>query len=144
MKILKQKIKEFAVNRNAIFFLFILFSAFGRNGISQTVFFQEQFEDTDFTSRDWYDNTNLILSDIEHIPGSNSSVEFHFLPGATTPTSGTAIRHLFTGTEEIYVSYWVKYSSDWEGSNMPYHPHEFLILTNENGDWNGPAYSRNI
>lgn len=134
--------KEFEVNRNTILFILIIISAFYRNGISQTVFFQEQFEDTNFTSRDWYDNTNLILSDIEHIPGSIRSVEFHFLPGATTPTSGLAIRHLFEDTEEVYVSYWVKYSSNWEGSNKPYHPHEFLILTNENGDWDGPAYTQ--
>ncbi len=154
MKILKLNTNELIVNKITYFVLLFYFLTiiFGKNATAQisdrnnnskdnTIFFQELFEDTDFSSRGWYDNTNLYLSNIEHIPGSNSSVEFHFLPGATTPTSGTAIRHLFTGTEEIYVSYWVKYSSNWEGSNMPYHPHEFLILSNENGIWDGPAYT---
>ena len=108
---------------------------------NDTIFFQELFEDTDFASRGWYDNTNIYLSNTEHIQGSNSSAEFHFLKGGTTPTSGSAIRHLFPETDEVYVSYWVKYSSNWEGSNKPYHPHEFLILTNENSIWAGPAYT---
>ncbi|MBC2714608.1 MAG: hypothetical protein HF978_04795 [Desulfobacteraceae bacterium] len=103
--------------------------------------FDESFEDANFTSRGWYDNTNLQLSTTEHIPGSTSSVEFHFLQGATTPTSGTASRKIFSDTDEVYVSYYVKYSANWEGSNKSYHPHEFLILTNKNGIWDGPAYT---
>ncbi len=106
-----------------------------------TVLFQEYFDDADFTSRGWYDNTDLQLSTTEHIPGSTSSVEFHFNQGATTPTSGSAIRKKFLETDEIYASYHVKYSSNWEGSNRSYHPHEFLILTNLDGDWIGPAYT---
>ena len=121
--------------------IFLFISIFEKEAVSQTIFFQELFEDTDFNSRGWYDNTNLQLSSTEHIPGSNSSVEFHFNLGETTPTSGGAVRHKFTDTDEIYVSYWVKYSSNWEGSNRSYHPHEFLIMTNENGDWDGPAYT---
>ncbi|MDY6878092.1 MAG: hypothetical protein SWK90_18060 [Chloroflexota bacterium] len=105
------------------------------------ILFQEYFDDTDFTSRGWYDNTNLQLSTTEHIPGSASSVEFHFNQGGTTPTSGSAIRIKFPETAEIYVSYHVKYSSNWEGSNRGYHPHEFLILTNLDSDWIGPAYT---
>jgi len=106
-----------------------------------TILFQEYFDDADFTSRGWYDNTNLQLSTTEHIAGSTSSVEFHFNQGATTPTSGSAIRRKFIETDEIYASYHVKYSSNWEGSNRGYHPHEFLILTNLDGDWIGPAYT---
>ena len=111
------------------------------SGVSGTIFFQEFFEDTGFGSRGWYDNTGLQLSTAEHIAGSNSSVEFHFNLGGTTPTSGGGIRHKFTDTGEVYVGYWVKYSSNWEGSNRPYHPHEFQILTNEEDDWAGPAYT---
>jgi len=106
-----------------------------------TILFQEYFDDADFASRGWYDNTNLQLSTTEHITGSTSSVEFHFHQGATTPTSGGAIRRKFPETDEIYASYHVKYSSNWEGSNRSYHPHEFLILTNLDGDWIGPAYT---
>jgi hypothetical protein len=103
--------------------------------------FQENFEDTNFVSRGWYDNTNLQLSTTEYIQGSTRSVEYRFLQGATTPTSGGAIRRLFTPTDEVYVSYWVKYSANYTGSNRPYHPHEFLLLTTENSNYAGPAYT---
>lgn len=105
------------------------------------VLLQEDFEDNNFSSRSWYDNTDLLLSTAEHIDGSTSSVEFHFLEGATMPTSGGTIRKKFTETDEVYVSYYVKYSSNWEGSNKSYHPHEFYLLTNLNSDWKGPASS---
>ncbi len=105
------------------------------------VLFEEPFEDTYFTSRGWYDNTGLQLSTEEHVPGSTRSVEFHFPLGATKPTSGGAMRMIFAETESIYVSYYVKYSANWEGSNKPYHPHEFQILTNVDHIWIGPAYT---
>lgn len=103
--------------------------------------FQEDFEDTNFASRGWYDNTNLQLSSTEHISGSTRAAEFRFLLNATTPTSGGAIRKKFQDTDEVYVRYYVKYSSNWTGSNRTYHPHEFLILTNLEGDYAGPAYT---
>ena len=64
-----------------------------------------------------------------------------FLQGAAGCSGGTPARHLFTGTDEVYVSYWVKYSANWTGSNRSYHPHEFMILTNLEGDYAGPAYT---
>jgi hypothetical protein len=110
---------------------------------SQHVFaaFMEDFENSNFSSRGWYDNTNPVLSRTETAPGSTSSVEFRFLQGATIPVRGGAMRRLFTGTDSVYVSYYVKYSSNWQGSNRNYHPHEFGILTTKDGSWIGPAYS---
>lgn len=109
------------------------------SGGAGTVLFSESFEDTNFTARGWYDNTNLQLSSTEHIPGSTQSLEFHFDQGATQPTSGGAVRKKFTETDQIYVSYYVKYNANWEGSNQSYHPHEFMILTNLDGDWSNLA-----
>src|SRR5437773_12580273 len=63
----------------------------------------------------------------------------HFTLGSTTPVAGGAARHLFAATPTLYVSYWVKYSSNWVGSGHPYHPHEFLILSDQDGDWDGPS-----
>jgi hypothetical protein len=105
------------------------------------ILFEETFEDAAFDTRGWYDNINLQLSTTEHIAGSTSSAEFHFVQGATKPTSGGAIRKKFSETEQIYVSFFIKHSSSWTGSNKSYHPHEFYILTNLDGDWTGPAYS---
>jgi len=108
---------------------------------AKDVFLEELFEDTNFSDRGWYDNTALILSEKEHIPGSKRSAEFHFKQGAKTPDSGSAIRHKFPETESVYVSFYVKYSENWEGSNKPYHPHEIYLLTNKDDAWAGPAYS---
>lgn len=110
------------------------------NGTSLPLF-TDSFDDTNFTARGWYDNTNLSLSTTEHINGSLASAEFHFFQGATTPTSGGAIRKKFTDTDEVYVKYSVKYSSNWTGSNKNYHPHEFMLLTNLDSDWSNLAYT---
>lgn len=119
----------------------ILVTVLAPSSGSTAVLFQEQFEDTNFSARGWYDNTGLQLSSAEHVPGSTRSVEFHFLTGGTTPTSGLAMRRKFTETESAYISFYIKYSSNWDGSNKPYHPHIFAMVTNVDGDWIGAAYS---
>jgi hypothetical protein len=96
--------------------------------------FQEKFEDADLASRGWYDNTMLKLSTQEHLPGSRSSVEYHFPGGAKVPEqSEDSIRKKFAESDSVYVSFYIKHSSNWIGSGMPYHPHEFYILTNIDG-----------
>ena len=105
------------------------------------ILFSESFDDTSLASRGWYDGGNVTVSTSEHIAGSIGSVEYHFNQGSSTPVSGQVIRKKFSETDSIYLSYHVKYSSNWEGSNKPYHPHEFYVLTNLEGDYAGPAYS---
>jgi hypothetical protein len=104
-----------------------------------TLLFAEDFEDTNLASRGWYDNTTVLLSTTEHVPGSNSSAQYRFFAGATQPTIGGTQRHKFTPTSSFYVSYYVKYSSNWVGSNKAYHPHEFLALSTLDGDYDGPS-----
>jgi len=101
--------------------------------------FQENFEDANLASRGWYDNTNVLLSTTEHIAGSTSSAEYRFLPAATSPTSGGSQRHKFTPSTSFYLSYYVKYSANWVGSNKAYHPHEFYALSTLDGDYDGPS-----
>jgi len=111
------------------------------NSYSQTVFFQESFDDNEVANRGWYDNTNISITTTEHISNSAGSAEFKFLKGAKTPTQGGGMRRLFTPSDEVFLSYWVKYSSNWVGSQKPYHPHEFSFVTTENDKWVGPAYT---
>jgi hypothetical protein len=106
-----------------------------------TLLFQENFDDANIASRGWYDNTRVELSSVEHIPGSTASAQYHWLRGASTPTSGNAQRHQFTPTGSVYVSYWVKYSANYVGSGQAYHPHEFYILSTLDGQWDGPSDS---
>jgi uncharacterized protein YjdB len=106
-----------------------------------TLLFQEDFENTSMSSRGWYDNTSVLLSTTEHIAGSVSSAQYRFLAGASTPTTGGAQRHKFTPSNSFYLSYYVKYSTNWVGSTKAYHPHEFYTLSNLDGDYDGPSQS---
>ena len=106
-----------------------------------TLLFQEDFENSNLASRGWYDNTSVLLSTTEHIAGSTSSAEYRFLSGATTPTTGGAQRHKFAPSSSVYVSYYVKYSTNYVGSGKAYHPHEFSILSTLDGEYDGPSQS---
>lgn len=103
--------------------------------------FEEPFEDTNYSSRGWYDSDGGALSSTEHISGSTKSFECRFPAGSQQCSGGTPGRILFQETDSVYVSYWIKHSTNWTGSNQPYHPHEFLLLTNQNGQWDGPAWT---
>jgi hypothetical protein len=48
---------------------------------------------------------------------------------------------LFTPTDSVCIDFWIKYSANYTGSNKPYHPHEFQILTTEEDTMAGPAYT---
>jgi Big-like domain-containing protein len=106
-----------------------------------TLLFQEDFENANIASRGWYDNTSVQLSTTEHIAGSTASAQYRFLSGATTPTTGGAQRHKFAPSSSVYVSYYVKYSTNYVGSRQAYHPHEFSILSTLDGDYDGPSQS---
>jgi hypothetical protein len=103
------------------------------------VLFEESFEDASLASRGWYDNTSVLLSTAEHVSGSVASAQYHWLQGATTPTTGGSQRHKFTPSSSVYISYYVKYSTNWVGSNHDYHPHEFYLMSNMDGDYDGPS-----
>jgi hypothetical protein len=104
--------------------------------------FQERFEDANLAARGWYGNTTPTLSAIEHVAGSAKSIEYKFMAGATTPTAGSALRRKFPASDSVHVSYHVKYSENWVGSQKPYHPHELHFLTTLNGEWHGLSFSR--
>ena len=105
------------------------------------ILFQEDFEDTLFESRGWYDHLSGTITTAEHIEGSTACFECKFLQGESGCEGGTPGRHLFDETDEVYLSYHVKYSSNYTGSNKPYHPHEFHFITTENGIYVGPAWT---
>jgi len=104
-----------------------------------TLLFQEDFENGSLASRGWYDNTNVLLNTTEHVAGSTSSAQYRFLAGETVPTTGGSQRHKFTASNSFYVSYYMKYSANWVGSNHSYHPHEIYVLSSLDGDYDGPS-----
>ena len=105
-----------------------------------TILFQEGFDDANLAGRGWYDNPNVLLSTTEHIANSTSSIQYTFMQGATSPTAGSALRKTFTPTDSIYLGHWVKYSTNWVGSQKPYHPHQFHFLTTFDGPWSGLSF----
>jgi hypothetical protein len=124
-----------------VFFIFGLnFHAFSPQAKAATLL-EETFDDSNFASRGWYDHPSTPISTAEHIPGSKASARYHWAPGATTPDNGSAMRHKFTPSNSVYVSYWVKYSANYIGSGQTYHPHEFYILTTIDPDFSGLAFT---
>lgn len=103
--------------------------------MAQNILLFEDFESGDFDAKGWYDGFPDHRTADEYKNGSYS-YECHFTPGATTTGAG---RHLFTPTDKIFMSYWVKYSSNYIGSGVGYHPHEWNILTAEDWIYQGPA-----
>ena len=120
----------------------VLFSGVISPAEGAVIFFEELFDDGSFAARGWYDgNKSFLLSTTEHIPGSVSSAEFHFLEGETSSTNGGARRKLFTLSDSVYLSLYIKHSTSWTGSNEDFHPHQFHFVTNMDSVWVGPAYT---
>lgn len=114
----------------------------GGGGPSLTVvdtLFTEGFDNASFAGRGWYDLGSPTISTAEKHGGA-ASLEARWNSGATTTSVGT-MRKLFTPTESLYVSYWVKYSANYEGSGQAYHPHEFTVLSSLDGDFDGPSFN---
>ncbi len=101
------------------------------------VFFQENFDDANLAARGWYDNTSVAITTSDHFGASGGSLLYHFALGATTPANGASIRHTFGPSSSMYVSYYVKYSSNWVGSAHTYQPHEFYALSSMDSAYQG-------
>jgi len=104
-----------------------------------TLLFSEKFDNASFASRGWYDGPNGTISTTEKAQGSASSFECAFAPGATSCTNGKPARHKHTASDTVYLSFWIKFSSNWVGSGKPYHPHMFHFLTDKDSDYVGPS-----
>jgi hypothetical protein len=100
----------------------------------------EGFEDLNWASRSWYDNTSHGLLATSGCYSGNC-LQWSWGQGATKPTNGSGVRKLFTPTEEIFFTYYVKVSSNWQGSQRNYHPHMIMLLSDYDGIYQGPAYA---
>ncbi|MFZ1676039.1 MAG: T9SS type A sorting domain-containing protein [Saprospiraceae bacterium] len=116
-------------------FILLVFSLYASLLPGQNILIFDDFESGDFAGKGWYDGFKDQRTTTEFKNGTHA-YQGHFAQGATTSGAG---RHLFTETDKVYISYWVKYSANWIGSGVAYHPHEWSFLTNEDWIYQGPA-----
>lgn len=107
---------------------------------SANLLFSEDFENTSFSSRGWYDGGTTGITTSESQSGTHAA-QFSFTSGATSPSSpyAGAMRKLFTPTESLYVSFYIKFATGWQGSQQAFHPHMFFVLSDLDGDYQGMA-----
>jgi hypothetical protein len=98
-----------------------------------TTLFTESFEDKNLSARGWYDNTShgTIVSGGQ----SGNCLQWEWGVGQTSPANGGAVRKKFTATDNLYVSFYVKFQSAWRGSQKSYHPHMIYIPSNLDPDY---------
>ncbi len=114
-------------------------ASFAKQGSSAgTLLLYEGFEDLNWSSRSWYDNTRHGILATSGCYSGNC-LQWSWDKGATIPTNGAGVRKLFSPTEEIFFTYYVKVSSNWQGSGLPYHPHLIMLLSDHDALYQAPA-----
>lgn len=110
----------------------------GGGGVGGVALVDEPANDGDFNGRGWYDG-QLLFNSSESYGGGPGSMEARWAnAGATAPT-GNGMRILFQESDEIVLTYRVKWSSSFVGSGQNYHPHEWQLITNLDDMWIGPS-----
>jgi PKD repeat protein len=117
-----------------------------------TTFFSEGFENSSYTGRGWYDGYGPGIDATTYRSGSSGthSGKMHWAVGSSKPDDGSghqigAMRMKFTASDSMYVSLWVKFSSNFVGSQVSYQPHLFMTMTNaETSDYQGPAFTHTL
>lgn len=103
-------------------------------------FFSESFDDTNLTSREWYDGNKFKISEKDAYAGKGC-IEYRWKKNGTRPVISAGIRRLFEPTEVVYIRFYIKLSDGWGWSGRSYHPHIMHFLTTENSKYHGPAAS---
>ncbi len=103
------------------------------------VLLTENFDDLDFSNRGWYDNINQNLSIAQPLENSVSSVQYSFVKSDTVTSGGPTMRHSFTESESIYLSFYIKYSENWRGSANNSGASFINLLTNKDSNFTGPG-----
>jgi hypothetical protein len=107
--------------------------------------FTESFDNSQWTAKGWYDGTegtdvHGIIDTSTKYAGA-SSLRYDWSTGGTKPTNGDAVRHLFTATDTLYFSVYMRLGTGWVGSQQSYHPHLIMVLSDKDGTYDGPAWN---
>jgi len=122
-----------------ILWVLLLTPFFAQAASEPLVYFSEDFLDSNFVSRGWYDGLSgyKVVTDVER---GNNVLEINY-PTFGGQTGLGALRHSVPDTEVIHVRYYIKYSDNWEWTGQAYGPHEIYLLTNKQSAYAGPAYT---
>jgi hypothetical protein len=101
--------------------------------------FYEPFEDTNWTSRGWYDGPTMEITSAEKVEGGSSCL-WDWRQGNQSPNGRGARVHL-DETDNVTLSFYIKHSDNWRWTGTNFHPHEFHFVTTENHEFVGPAYT---
>jgi hypothetical protein len=95
-------------------------------------FFEEGFDDGNFTNRDWNGRVSNITLSTSVTHSGKSAAQFSYDTGTGGLTQcRTNMFKTFNSTRSIYISYWVNYSSDWRTNNTPIDQRVMYVLTSE-------------
>lgn len=100
--------------------------------------FTEGFDDDNFSSRDWFDDTSKIV-DTSHKYSGTGSLKYTWTQSGIVPNNGLALRKEFDPTDELYVSFRIYFEDIYRGSQVNYHPHFIYILSDLDNPWGGLA-----
>lgn len=100
--------------------------------------FNEGFDDNNFASRGWFDDTSVDIDTSTKYSGTGS-LRLTWGVGQTRPPLVMAMRKDFTATDSLYVSMYWRLNSNWVGSGQGYHPHLVYILSDRDDHWGGLA-----
>lgn len=111
-------------------------SSQGGGGI---VLLSDSFENSNFAARGWYDTTATSGSiDTTTAHSGSASFKCTINSGQSNCSTGDPRRFILgSGVEQVYISYWIKHSSNWVGSGRAYHPHMIYLLSDADGDYSG-------
>jgi len=102
------------------------------------ILFQEGFDDNNFASRGWFDDTSVDIDTSTKYSGTGS-LRLTWGAGQTNPPLVAAMRKDFTATDTLYISMYWRFNSNWVGSGASYHPHLIYILSDLDDRWGGLA-----
>jgi hypothetical protein len=104
----------------------------------------ETFEDSNWVARGWYDQTATpTVTASEHHDGA-AALSIHFGVATTNPFTSGSLRHLVTATPTIYLAWYTKFSANWVGSGLPYHPHLIFVLNDLDADDYASPFNCNL
>jgi hypothetical protein len=105
---------------------------------TSNLLFSEDFESVNGEPHGWYDDTILGTLATSGCQTGNC-LQWTWTSGQTKPANAGSSRVQFTPTDELYISYYVKFATGWRGSQQTYHPHTVYLLSDLDSTYAGTA-----